>query len=240
MFNLKQCFVEELVAEFGTTRNLKILDLGCGQAKNFLSVLERFPNLHYVGVEPGKRDAGIAADSLRHHKNAKIYNQLAYAIPEGEGDFDICLSLSVLEHVKQLELFLANSVKAVKSGGRIIHRYDLGHALTPSSVKESLQVFLGNNFPVLLPEHKFVSYVSQKRVCDCLIDSGAEIEKITYHQMPSHKKFLKYFTTETEEKLTLAKRLSAWESEVSKYLGDMDILTRESLFPAVTIWATKR
>ncbi len=236
----KDYFMERLVSQFLIKESTKILEFGSGQSKAIIPLLERFPNLYYVGVEPSASNAKVATDLLRNFKNAKIFNQLAYNKIEDYKNFDICISLSVLEHVKQLERFLINSIEHVKQGGYIIHRYDLGHALYPSSVKEKFQVYLGNNFPGILPENKFVRYLEEKKVCEILENNGARIEKITYHQMPNHKRFLKLFNTDTAEKVSLAKKILEWEYDISKFLYKIDQKQRELLFPAVTVWAIKK
>jgi hypothetical protein len=72
--------------------------------------------------------------------------QLSGELYEGFGEkfqgheFDLVISLSVVEHVKRLDRFLAVSVQAAREGGRVGHRYHLGHALSPSSLGERLRV----------------------------------------------------------------------------------------------------
>lgn len=239
MLQPKEHFIEKLEQLLSINNHTKILDLGCGQSKNILPLLQKMPDLQYVGVEPKPQDAQAAMENIKSFHNAKIYNQLAYT-PTKEQDFDVCISLSVLEHVKQLEKFLVNSVQSVKTGGHIIHRYDLGHALYPASWKEKLNIFLGNNFPKILPEDKFVRYLDQKEVITILENNGAKVKKITYHQMPNHKAFLKYFQTDTDDALKLAKDILEWEFKVSPLILDMNKQQRELLFPAITIWAEKK
>lgn len=236
----KEFFIEHVAGELGVGEATRIVDLGSGQSRNFLPLLERFPKLSYVGVEPRKEDADAARMLLSRFPNVRIYNQLAYEPLPDESPFDICVSLSVLEHVKQIDRFLKNSVRLTKSGGYIIHRYDLGHALSPSSLKERLQVFLGNTIPSILPEHKFVRYLDPDVVVKILEESGAPVERITYHQMPNHKRFLQTFVADSEEKKALTERILQWELDVSPHLSDMSKTEREALFPAIAVWAQKR
>lgn len=240
--SMKKIFLEKLEPLLKENKDFKILDLGCGQSRNFLFLFEKFPQLHYLGIEPNPIEASIASSLLADYPNAKVLNQLAYDKPIGHENerFDLCISLSVLEHVKQLERFLKNSVDMVKTGGQIIHLYDLGHSIHSSSIKEKFQVFLGNNLPWLLSEKKYVSYVDQNNVIKILEASGAQVEKITYHQMPSHKLFVKYFPTDTLEKKELVNRIFDWEFEVSKYMPDVNREIREKMFPSVCIWARKK
>ena len=229
--------IEPLVAG---NKNIKILDLGCGQSRNFLPLLQRYPALTYVGIEPNERDASIASGLLQQHKNARILNQYAYTRPAGYEEFDICISLSAIEHIKRLDTFLENSVQCTRRGGKIIHLYDLGHALYPKTAKERLHVFLGNTCPALLPEKKFVRYVKEEEVCEALSRCGADITDITYHQMVSHKSFLKIFQADNHEKAALAEEMVEWEFKISKYLKELSARQRERLFPSICIWAARK
>lgn len=241
MLQPKEFFIEKLEHDLQIDENTKILDLGSGWSKNFLPLLKKFPRLNYVGVEANPKDAEKAREILKDYKNVKIYNQLAYSpIPGCVGYFDVCLSFSALEHVKQLDEFLVNSINSVKPGGYIIHRYDLGHALHPVSLKEKVNVFIGNNFPRLLPEHKFLCYLDERKVCSILESHGAVVNNVSYHQMPNHKDFLKNFPTDSVEKKLLAQEILEWEFKVSPFLSELDKAKREKLFPAVTIWAQRK
>ncbi|GMU73912.1 MAG: hypothetical protein AMXMBFR44_1110 [Candidatus Campbellbacteria bacterium] len=235
----KEFFIERIARELEVGETTRIVDLGSGQSRSFLPLLERFPKLSYIGIEPRKEDADTARALLSRFPNVRIYNQLAYEPLRNEAQFDLCVSLSVLEHVKQIERFLKNSVQLTKSGGYIIHRYDLGHSLLPSSLKERLQVFLGNNLPFLLSEKKYVCYLDPEKVRQILKQEGAQVTRMTYHQMPNHKRFLKTFIADTEEKKALAERVLQWEFDVSPYLLHMPKSEREILFPAIAVWAQK-
>lgn len=236
----KEFFIEKVAEELKISEQTRIVDLGSGQSRNFLPLLERFPKLSYIGIEPRKEDADAARALLARFPNVRIYNQLAYEPLHNETPFDICISLSVLEHVKHLERFLKNSVRLTKNGGYIIHRYDLGHALFPSSLKERLQVFLGNTLPFLLSEKKYICYLNPDTVADMLEREGARKIHMTYHQMPDHKQFLKAFTSDTQEKKALAEEILQWEFAVSPYLETLPKQTREELFPAIAVWAQKK
>lgn len=235
----KQFLLEKIFSEIDLAQPVKLLDLGSGQSRNFIPFLEKYPTIQYVGVEPSKNDADTARELLRSYGDrARVVHSLAYDQPV-VGEFDLCISLSVLEHVAQLERFLQTSVRSVKTSGRIIHLYDLGHALYPSSFKEKIQIFLGNNFPKVLPEHKFVRYLDEKEVVTLLKKHGATTEKITYHQMPNHKTFLRYFQGVSDIERQLQREILDWEHRVSPLLHTMDQNIREKLFPTICIEATR-
>jgi hypothetical protein len=235
----KKDFIDRIEQLFSVGEKILILELGSGRSEAIADLLKKNKNIFYQGVEPYKRDYDYAIKNIGNLPNVKLINSLADRI-EDQLNFDICFSLSVLEHVKNLENFLQQSVISVKSGGYVIHRYDLGHALFPSSTKEKLQIFLGNKMPWILPENKFVNYVDVNKVKNILEKNGAEIIKITYHQMSSHKKLIKYFHPEDDKEISLIKGLINWEYDISDSLKSMPTDLREKLFPTVCVWAKKK
>lgn len=240
MVTSKSFFVEYLVRMVGAEKPLRILDLGSGTSQNVTNALRKYSQISYVGVEPSAIAAKKAVESLKKFPNAVVHNQLGYAdIPDASPEsFDIVMSLSVLEHVKHLDPFIATSVSYAKKGGLIVHRYDLGHSLTPSSPKEAFQVFLGAHFPWALSEHNFVRYVPEPEVRASLERAGvSRFESTTYHQMGSHKVFEKIARDKQFDELK--ERLFLWEFDASREIQDLPAESRESLFPSVAVWAWK-
>lgn len=243
MVDFKTIFLEEFEAGIQDGSIKSICDFGSGESKNFIPLLEKYPHLIYVGIEPSTFHAKRAQENLARFKNVFIYNASGYSCPLGEeerwGKFDLVISLSVLEHVKGIETFLAKSVEAAKPGGQVVHRYDLGHALYPSSLKERFQVFLGDHYRSLLPESKFVSGLRPSKVRLLLESFGAQVERETYHQMPSHKKFLKQIRARGGEGEEILREMVEWEAKASKLMEKWEEVERLKLFPAVTVWAKK-
>lgn len=237
---LKKVFVEKIEERIKENPTIKILDLGCGDASNLIWLLKKYPELTYLGIEPGQAASEKARKNLSKFKNAKIINSSAYETSKEYRDFDLVYSLSVLEHVKDIDRFLKNSVDSLKSGGELIHRYDLGHVLYPSSSKEWLQGILSKYFTRLLPESKVIRHIDIDWLRGALEGYGLRIDNISYHQMPNHKEFLKKFKTKTEEAEKLARDIVDWEYKVSPYLGEMEQIDKEKLFPSVCVWAKKK
>jgi SAM-dependent methyltransferase len=234
----KELFVEHLeeVLPKGPAR---VLELGSGHSQAVVDLLKRRSDVTYRGVEPSASAHASARELLKDFSNAELTHGFAYDIGESS-TWDLCFSLSVLEHVKQLEKFLAESVRVVKQNGWIVHRYDLGHSLTPSSLKERGQVFIGNRFPKLLSEHTFVSHLHMETVVAFLQKHGADVKRVTFHQMPEHKSLLKQLKNDTPEKAALIRELVEWEFKISPFVRELPQKTRERLFPAIAVWAQKR
>jgi SAM-dependent methyltransferase len=242
MKTLKEQFIVEVVREaVGRAREgraARVLDLGCGTASYVPALVAQFPNIEYVGVEPITESFQAAKKNLAGIKNARVHFQLGYdgITNEAVTSFDVVLSLSVLEHIKQLTRFLALGVMYTKPGGLIVHRYDLGHALHSHSLKEWIHVKLGNNIPAILPERQFVRYVGVGEVKAIYEAQGVKPMKVTYHQMPSHKAFEKYFKNSDT---TAVDELFAWEMKHQEDIQKIPESAREKLFPAVAVWGEK-
>jgi SAM-dependent methyltransferase len=231
----KEFFFDHVITEVKkkTQGPIRILELGCGTARYVPAMISKYPDLEYVGVEPIKASFEESQKNLNGISRAKVFFQLGYDKIEGieDASFDIVISFSVLEHVKQLGRFLDLSARYVKRGGLMVHRYDLGHALYPGSLKEQFQVFLGNTFPDVLPETKFVRYVPLTEVEDHYKRHNIRITKHTYHQMPDHKALGKALR-EGE----VMEEVYAWELAHADAFHTIKEEKRERLFPTVAVW----
>jgi SAM-dependent methyltransferase len=243
MKSLKEQFIIEVVGEAVRRSSpgcvVRVLDLGCGDANYVPALVAKFPTIEYVGVEPIEDSFKGAQKYLADVAHAKVHFQLGYdSIPdEKDGSFDVVFSLSVLEHIKQLGRFLALGTKYTKSGGLVVHRYDLGHALHTHSLKEWIHVRLGNTIPWILPERQFVRYVPEPEVRALYKAQGVTPIATTYHQMPDHKMFEKYCK---KLETTAVEELFVWEMKYQDLILKIPVPAREKLFPAVAVWGEKQ
>lgn len=106
---------------------LSILDLGCGQAKNFTPLLRRYPETYYIGIEPSPSECAIARRELTGLK-AEILQGYAYNVYERLGrQFDVVISFSVLEHVYRRAEYLKSAKACLAPDGHFLINYDSGH-----------------------------------------------------------------------------------------------------------------
>lgn len=242
MISLKEHFILGAVgaaaASHAASRPLRVLDLGCGDAAYVPTLLSKFPDLSYVGVEPIVASYEKAAALVGTLPNVTLHHRLGYDdIPgETDGSCDLVFSLSVLEHIKQLDRFIALSARYVAPGGTLVHRYDLGHALHPCSLKERLHVWVGNTLPQVLPERQFVRYVPEPTVRESFSRHGVRPTKTTYHQLRSHKLLEKHFKNSNS---VIVDELYAWEERFQNDILTIPVTERERLFPAVAVWGVK-
>jgi len=219
--------------------DLSILDLGSGDSHLFQPVFERYPDVAYVGVEPGPAAASAKARTTGCSR-AKIVQA---PVPENSGlapAFDIVVSLSVLEHVKHLDRFLQYSAEKVRDGGWLIHLYDLGHALYPSSAQERLHVLLCRlpGVRALVPETRFVRYVSQAAVERVLEGAGIRITRRLHHNVPQLVSLLKRLPDE-EDTRPILDAVIELEQLTSPLVEKLPVRPRELLFPGISLWGKK-
>ena len=243
MKTLKQMFVEYVVEEViknsASDKSVKILDVGCGTANYVPGLVKKFPGIIYIGIEPIETSFKKAQKCVDDIEQATVHFGLAYdALTAYEDEsFDLIISLSVLEHVKRLPEFLQFCSRYLKSGGSMIHRYDLGHALHTHSWKEWMHVRLGNNLPGILPETQFVRYVPEAEVKREYEKVRVEPVRVTYHQMPNFKLLEKYLTRSDS---AVMEEVFEWEINNQCEFSNLPIKVREKLLPAIAVWGRKR
>lgn len=234
----KTIFLERLFEDETLNPHSNILDMGSGNSTSWTESFKKYPELHYTGIEPFKKSFDKALGSFGDLPNKTFHNTFAYDKIAGFGEFDVCISLSVLEHVKQVEKMLEKSIESVRSGGQVIHWYDLGHALHPCSLKERFHVFLGTHLPFLLPEQKFACYLDYKKVAAIMEKNGVENISVSNYQFRTTKSCLK--AVKTDEEYDQVVSLTKWEHKNQSIIQAIPRKEREFLYPSVLVMGTKK
>jgi SAM-dependent methyltransferase len=123
---------EEAEGEF------RILDLGCGDGRNFAELLGRRANVSYVGVEPS-RSAAVSARALL--PEAEIVNAPAYGLRLEPAD--AVVSFSVLEHVVDRARYMQTIAANLAPSGRVYLNYDSGHFHADATLDERARALAG-------------------------------------------------------------------------------------------------
>src|SRR5215208_1326436 len=106
----------------------RVLDAGCGPGFYVAEILERVgPEGSVVGVDASPPMLGLAAKRCEGHDNVSFHEGDVTALPVGDAEFDRALSVQVLEYVADIPAALAELLRVLRPGGRVLI-WDVGWA----------------------------------------------------------------------------------------------------------------
>jgi ubiquinone/menaquinone biosynthesis C-methylase UbiE len=214
--------------------------MGSGTSANFIQILTN-KNINYTGIEFNKKDFEKARLTYKDYRNVTMLNGYGEDLKLKSNTFDIVISLSVLEHVKELNDFLLKSIDLCKPGGMVVHRYDLGHSLYPCSFGEQLTLAFCKYFPFLMPKRKvFTSHPSKDNIVKVLTENGLKNIDVDYSQLFAQKKLINKLKPDRLGDNAMSNKMLAFEKELKDYF--LKMLTdeeKELIFPSVTIKGIK-
>jgi arsenite methyltransferase len=99
----------------------RVLDAGCGPGFYVAETLERVgPEGSVVGVDASGPMLAVAARRCEGHANVDFHQGEVTALPVGDCDFDRALSVQVLEYVPDIPAALAELLRVLRPGGRVV------------------------------------------------------------------------------------------------------------------------
>lgn len=137
----------------------RIVDLGCGDGRNFVELLRRRPEVTYVGVEPSRGAADAARRAL---PRAEIVTAPAYDFRTEPAD--AVVSFSVLEHVVDRARYFAALSANVAPAGRVYMNYDRGHFTADADLSERAKAAVARALARVGRESRYRAPVSDDEV----------------------------------------------------------------------------
>jgi SAM-dependent methyltransferase len=104
---------------------IQILDIGSG-ADPTLAPEERPPGSHYVGLDISLEELNRAPAGSYDETHV---SDVRKRVPELSERFDVIVSFQVLEHVKPLDVAIANVRSYLRPGGLMVHRLSGGRSV---------------------------------------------------------------------------------------------------------------
>ena len=103
-FNFKKLILEN--------PNGLMLDLGCGEGRHIFGVMEEFPNLQCIGLDPHIKSLAKAYEGLDFlesisNKKTNFLSGSAYSLPFPDNSFDLVVCSEVLEHLHEYKNAIA-------------------------------------------------------------------------------------------------------------------------------------
>lgn len=173
--NTAKLYCLDWLEQYLTTHHepLKILDLGCGEALNFVKLLAKYaPQVSYVGVEPNAQDCQLARENLRGLPATVINSPAEKVGRKLEGQFDLVVSFSALEHVYHRLAFLQTAKQYLAPDGYFLLNYDAGHFVNG---RERLKNLFGPLLAVFGLEQYYQSFVTEAEFQRLIQFVGLEI-----------------------------------------------------------------
>lgn len=100
-----------------------VLELGCGVGAQLRVLLERFPGVHFTGVDTSPeqlaRASRLLADPLAAGK-VELVEASAYGLPFADASFDGAYTIWVLEHLDDHGALLREARRVLKPGGVMV------------------------------------------------------------------------------------------------------------------------
>lgn len=236
--DFKSSLLDSLLADLPS--GSAVLDMGCGDARNWVRPLGERPDLLYTGIEQHAPSLERARALLPRRAGISLVDGFGEQASTLAGRFDLVISLSVLEHVKYLERFLAIGCTAARPGARIVHRYDLGHDLH-GPLRERLHVWLCRRLGFICPASRYTTHPRSPEIVRILEQHGASVTAIEHSQHHGLKQLMNRLDRGHPDASALAARLIALDADLAASAAlPLDPALRDHVFPAITIRALKR
>lgn len=241
VIDYKTCYLESLISSMGKD-DLRILDMGSGTSKDWVELLKNHSNVHYTALEFDKKSIAKAKSLIGGFPNVTFVSDFGENVVDTfQNQFDLVISLSVLEHVKHLDTFLKASIKAIKPNGTLVHRYDLGHALHAERISERFKIFLCRHFPALMSSRNFTTHPDKKHIIQTLVENGIENIQVQQHQIPHLKRLVDILKRETAHQ-DLIRSVIGFEEDLYSAVQHAAMPSHQIdfYFPTITIRGTKK
>ena len=112
----------EIVREaLGAAPGERIADVGCGPGFYLVELLEQVgPEGAVVGLDASPQMLAAAAKRCEGHDNVSFVEADAGSLPLDDGAFDALLTVQVLEYVLDVDAALAEFLRVLRPGGRLV------------------------------------------------------------------------------------------------------------------------
>ena len=102
-----------------------MLDLGCGEGRHIFGVMEKFPDLKCIGLDPHIESLDKAFEGLKFlesisNTKTNFLSGSAYSLPFSDDSFDLVVCSAVLEHLHDYKDAIKEINRVLKPGGQFL------------------------------------------------------------------------------------------------------------------------
>lgn len=191
----KQWMLEE-IERIAADHPVRICDLGCGAGSVWPDLLRDHPEITYVGLDTDVKEIERAKKHFAACPNASVKVADAQRFAEESGRFDIVTAFSALEHVVDLDAFIATALGLLRSGGIALLNYDAGH-FRSHDLKERLMVPVSQILAKIGIEGPYMKEVDDAKLAAIVSAKGGVVEKTMKHNFHPLKQLFKGANDET-------------------------------------------
>ena len=102
-----------------------MLDLGCGEGRHIFGLMEKFPDLKCIGLDPHIESLDKAFEGLKFlesisNTKTNFLSGSAYSLPFSDDSFDLVVCSEVLEHLHDYKDAIKEINRVPKPGGQFL------------------------------------------------------------------------------------------------------------------------
>lgn len=102
-----------------------MLDLGCGEGRHIFGLMEKFPDLKCIGLDPHIESLDKAFEGLKFlesisNTKTNFLSGSAYSLPFSDDSFDLVICSEVLEHLHDYKDAIKEINRVLKPGGQFL------------------------------------------------------------------------------------------------------------------------
>ena len=102
-----------------------MLDLGCGEGRHIFGLMEKFPDLKCIGLDPHIESLDKALEGLKFlesisNTKTNFLSGSAYSLPFSDDSFDLVVCSEVLEHLHDYKDAIKEINRVLKPGGQFL------------------------------------------------------------------------------------------------------------------------
>lgn len=102
-----------------------MLDLGCGEGRHIFGLMEKFPDLKCIGLDPHIESLEKAFEGLKFlesisNSKTNFLSGSAYSLPFSDDSFDLVICSEVLEHLHDYKDAIKEINRVLKPGGQFL------------------------------------------------------------------------------------------------------------------------